>query len=132
MVKLAPDAHFLEVQHCTDFVCGIALCPPLLFAFGTPSLLANLTVQESALLVAVFGVSAICLMILSYQLGNPGRIAVVGYLEVPCSYVAQIFVFGTAVEWSAIIGSLLIVAAAFSVAREKAEGQAQVGVTNTP
>lgn len=121
LVKFAPDAHFLEVQHCTDFMCGVVLCPPLLLAFGTPSVLALPSVQEAVLVVAAFGVSGLCLIILSYQIGDPGRIAVVGYLEVPCAYAAQVVLFGNAVEWSAIIGSLLIIAAAFSVATEKAE-----------
>lgn len=121
LVKFAPEAHFLEVQHCTDFMCGVVLCPPLLLAFGTPSVLANLAVQESILIVAAFGVGGLCLVILGYQLGNPGRIAVVSYLEVPCAYVAQVVLFGNAVEWPAILGSFLIVAAAFAVVTEKDE-----------
>merc|ERR1712217_709488 len=54
-VKLAPGAHFLEVQHVTDFVSGLVFSPILLFSFGNPADLLQPIVQEGVLAVAVCG-----------------------------------------------------------------------------
>lgn len=117
-VKLAPDAHFLEVQHVADLALGLVLGPVLLIATGSPSELASMDVAVAACVSAFFGCAALCMFTLSFQKGAAGRVAVLNYVEVPIAYAAQVFLFGEALQWTAIVGSGLIIASSLAAALE--------------
>lgn len=127
LIKLAPDAHFLEVQHACDFFCGLIFAPPTMMlaseAYG--SLLQPRT-SVAIVVVSILGMVALCSFTLAYQKGEAGRISLIGYSEVPISYIVQVFVFGTTLEIVPVAGALLIVlsAAVSSMERQKGNGLA--------
>merc|ERR1711971_522794 len=56
VIKMAPGAHFLEVQHTTDFISGVVCTVPVMLYFGDPSEFMKTEVQEAVLSVAVIGI----------------------------------------------------------------------------
>merc|ERR1712066_898872 len=82
LVKFAPDAHFLEIQHTADFFAGLVFSPPLLAVAGTPAELFTLRVASAGSVMAILGISALCLFTHSYQRGDVARVSVVNYVEV--------------------------------------------------
>lgn len=118
LIKFAPDAHFLEVQHVADLMTGVILSPPLLATFGSFAPLLTLRVERAALVSAFFGFSALCLFTLSYQRGAASRVAVINFVDVPLAYMAQVLLFGTPVRWTAIVGSACIIVSVLVVAME--------------
>lgn len=115
-VKFAPDAHFMEVQHVADLLFAFVLCPPLVLGLGSPAELASPAVAQAGCVTACFGFGALCLFTLSFQRGSAGRVALVNYIEVPIAYAAQVFLFGTEMHWTAVLGSALIIGSAVAAA----------------
>lgn len=118
-IKLAPGAHFMEVQHATDFVSGVLCSPLLLWLFGNPSELLIPKVQQEVFCIALLAMTGLCLFTASYQGGSAGRLALLGYIEVPASYLVQVFVFGGELNPLAMCGAVLITGAAIGVASEQ-------------
>lgn len=118
-IKLAPGANFMEVQHATDFVSGVLCSPVLLLFFGKPSELLLPHVQEGIVSVALLGITALCLFTASYQGGSAGRLSLLSYVEVPASYLVQVFVFGGSMDLKALCGTVLIIGAAVGVALQR-------------
>jgi len=123
LIKLAPDAHFLEVQHICDFFCAFVFSPPtmLLASEAYSSLLQEHTLA-AIVGISILGLAALCSFTLAYQQGEAGRIALVGYSEVPISYFVQVVIFGTTLELMPLAGALLIVLSAAISSTERQKG----------
>merc|ERR1712032_173144 len=91
-------------------------CPP------APSELLSPMVQEGTLSIALLSITALCLFTASYQGGSAGRLAILGYMEVPASYIVQVYAFGGELDPVAALGALVIVGASLVVASERARG----------
>jgi len=123
LIKLSPDAHFLEVQHTCDFFCALVFSPPMMLlvseSYGS---LFQARTLSAIVGIAILGMAALCSFTLAYQQGQAGRIALIGYSEVPISYLTQVFVFGTTLELVPLAGAVLIVLSAAMSSMERQTG----------
>ena len=122
-VCMSPDAHFLEVQHICNLCCALVLSPPMMLLASESHGSSFQSRTLSAIVgIAIIGMAALCSFTLAYQQGQTGRIALIGYSEVPISYIMQVFVFGTTLKLVPLAGAVLIVLSAAMSTMEKQTG----------
>jgi len=117
-IKFSEGAHFMEIQHVTDFVCGVVCSPLLLLCYGDAREFDSPLVEREILLIAFLGITGLCLNTLAYQHGEASRMILVGSVEVPIAYAVQVLFYGLRPSPLALCGGALIVGSAIAISRE--------------
>eukprot|EP00931_Biecheleriopsis_adriatica_P048958 TRINITY_DN28305_c0_g1_i1.p1 TRINITY_DN28305_c0_g1~~TRINITY_DN28305_c0_g1_i1.p1 ORF type:complete len:393 (-),score=64.10 TRINITY_DN28305_c0_g1_i1:182-1339(-) len=116
VVRLMPRCHPLEVQVFTDSAVALVAMPAALQLSGQAMDLGIWTGSPAILLAifTIFGLSTSFLAITGFKLAPASIAALFMYLEVPSSFLVQVFFFGQVPSPAAVLGAALITLAALA------------------
>ena len=111
--RMAPQRHLLEIPLVGLFVGSLLLCPLLLF-FDAYSLADYENIDWSSrhvlmvLIISSGGLVAIIMETEGYRYANYAVASLLGYLEIPLSFVLQLVIFHERVTMIGFVGASLV------------------------
>lgn len=124
-VRSMPPCRPLEIQVFTDSVVALIAMPILLF-LSTDALDWHQCTSETAVLLLVFtafGLGTSVLAISGFRMAPATIAALFMYLEVPGSFVVQVFIFNQLPNMISVLGAALITGAALARLAHEAQKQ---------